>query len=92
MSIKVCLLSIVAFLIGVLTTQRAQQIVHAQARIEYKVVQTEVSISDGGGPVFGRFKFFSTQDALDQYSKEGWELVTAFYDRNGHGRLILRRK
>ena len=97
MFIKVCLLSIIAFLIGVLTTQRAQQIVHAQAHIEYKVVETGVYLTPDGknvGPAASNAKYFSTQDALDQYSKDGWELITALYDRvpGGYGQLIFMRK
>jgi hypothetical protein len=98
MFIKVCLLSIVAFLIGVLTTQRAQQIVHAQAHIEYKVVETGVYLTPDGknvGQVDPKAKYFGTQDALDQYGKDGWELVAAsYYDRvpGGYGQLIFMRK
>jgi hypothetical protein len=97
MFMKFCLVSILAFLIGVLTTQRAQQIVHAQTRIEYRVVETEVFLTPDGKAVPGgqNVKYFSTQDALDQYGKDGWELVTASYDRDSgprRGHLIFMRK
>jgi hypothetical protein len=99
MFIKVCLVSIVAFLIGVVTAQRAQQIVHAQAQIEYKVVETGVYLTPDGKSFLQQVnpnaKYFSTQDALDQYGKDGWELVTAsYYDGfpGGHGQLIFKRR
>lgn len=97
MSVRVGLVSTVAFLIGMLTAQRAQHIVLAQPRIEYKAVETEVFLTPDGQVVSGgeNVKYFSTQAALDQYSKDGWELVTASYDRDGgilRGLLIFKRK
>jgi hypothetical protein len=56
----------------------------SQARIEYKLVETELSLNG---------KYFSTQDVLDQYGKDGWELVAAYYDgSHRRGRLIFMRK
>ena len=83
---KACLVSIVALLAAMLITQRSQEVVRAQTRIEYKAVETE-SASD---------KYYGTQDALNDYSKNGWVLVTASYDhlKDGTraGLLIFMRK
>ena len=58
---KACLLSIVALLTAILINQRSQQVVHAQATIEYKDVGA-----------------YSTQGVLNEYGKNGWQLVSTY--------------
>jgi hypothetical protein len=94
---KACLVSIMALLMAILMNQRSQEVVHAQPRIVYKAVEVEVFLTPDGKVVGGgeNAKYFSTQNALDEYAKNGWELVTAVYDhqdgpRRGH--LIFMRK
>jgi hypothetical protein len=95
---KVCLISILALLVALLINQHSQDVVHAQAPIEYKAVQVEISIGrDWRDSLIGANpKYYSTQDALNEYGKNGWQLVTASYynNRNGEriGQLIFLRK
>jgi hypothetical protein len=79
---KACLVSIVALLIAILMNQRSAQMAYAQAGIEYKVVNAEVFLTpDGKESSGGRdVRYFRAQDALNEYGKNGWQLVTAFYD------------
>jgi hypothetical protein len=82
--IKACLVSIVVLLTAILMIQHSEKIVHAQGRIQYKVVEVD----------FHGDKYLSTQDALNEYGKNGWELVSASYREDGQrsGRLIFMRK
>jgi len=72
------------WLTAILMNQRAQQVVHAQAGIDYKVVSAEVFLTPDGKEVDGGrdAKYFSAQDALSEYGKNGWQLVTAFLRRS----------
>ena len=92
---KACLLSIVALLAAILINQRSQQVVHAQASTEYKDVRAEVYLTPGGIDVGSagsqNAKFFSTQDVLNEYGKNGWQFVTAFSE-NSRVHLIFMRK
>jgi hypothetical protein len=98
---KACLVSIVILLTAILTHRLSQEVAHAQARTEYKFVETEVFLTSEGKVGSGgqNVKYFSTQDALNEYGKNGWQLVTAsFEDVNitnggpGRGHLIFVRK
>jgi len=79
---KACLVLIIVLLTALLMSQRSQQGVHAQTGPEYRVVNAEIYVGPDGKEVAGgeNAKFYGTQDALNQYGKNGWELVTAFYD------------
>lgn len=59
------MVTLVAVLLAILANQRSQGVV--QPRIEYKVVDT--------GYLRGA-KVLTTQDALDEYGKAVWQLVT----------------
>ena len=88
---KASLVMIVALLVAILVNQRSQQVVHAQAQIEYKVVDTGILVTPDGKPaepiplglserVAARgLKYLTAQDALDEYGKAGWQLVTHAY-------------
>ena len=76
---KASLVLIVALLIAILMNQRSQQVVHAQGSIEYKAVRTNVSVGKEGIAGTRDSKYLSTQDALDEYGKAGWQLVTQSY-------------
>jgi len=93
---KICLVSVVALLVALLMGQHSLQVVRAQAGIEYKVVQVETFLTHDVQPTNGGVdaKYFSTQDALNEFGKSGWQLVSAYYDpqNNGRGRLILMKK
>jgi hypothetical protein len=95
MFIKACLVSIVVLLTAILMTQRTQKVVHAQGSIEYKVVDVEVFLTaDGKINLTEGVKYLSTQDALNEYGKNRWELVSAVFGRETqrNGRLIFMRK
>jgi hypothetical protein len=95
---KVCLASILALLVAIVMNQHSHDVVHAQAPIEYKAVQVEVSLTRDWKESLsgGNVKYYSTQDALNEYGKNGWQLVTATYDNyTNHqrtGQLIFMRK
>jgi len=101
---KASLVLIVALLIAILMNQRSQEVVHAQDPIEYKVVDTGILVTSDGkpagpnlGPVAARgAKILTTQDALDEYGKDGWQLVTQSYmlgtGNPGNENLIFMRK
>jgi hypothetical protein len=76
---KASLVLIVVLLIAILVNQRSQGVVQAQTQIEYKVVLTEIQVPSDG--IAGRrsTKLYTTQDALDEYGKTGWQLVTQSY-------------
>ena len=93
-------------LVAILVNQRSQEVVHAQAQIEYKVVDTGILGTPDGKPpepnplglserVAARgAKYLTTQDALDEYGKAGWQLVTHSYVPNSNnggnsGRQLL---
>jgi hypothetical protein len=61
--------------------QRSQGVVQAQAQIEYKVVDTGILVTPDGkeAPDARGAKYLTTQDALDEYGKAGWQLVTQSY-------------
>ena len=96
MFFKICLVLIVGLLAATLMNQRSQNAVHAQAAIEYKVVEVEIYVTDEKSAFKRGTKLYSTQEALDEYSKAGWELVTASYEidnnNNRRGRLIFKRR
>ncbi len=79
---KLCLVAIVGLLAAILINQRSREVVHAQAGIEYKVVTAEVYLARDGKEVSGGadVRYFSTQDALNEYGKNGWQLVSAYYE------------
>ena len=81
---KVCLALIVTLLTAILMNQRSQQTVHAQTGIDYKVVNAEVFLTSDGKEVSGgqNVRYYSTQDALNEYGKNGWVLITAFYENH----------
>ena len=95
---KVCLVSILALLIAIVMNQHSQDVVHAQAPIEYKAVEVEVSLTRDWKESLsgGNVKYRSTQDALNEYGKKGWQLVTASYTDHHNvqhtGQLIFMRK
>ena len=98
---KACLVSIVILLMAIFTNRLSQEVAHAQARAEYKYVETEVYLTSEGKVVSGGqdVKYFSTQDALNEYGKNGWQLVTASfedfnvnYGPHGRGHLVFVRK
>jgi hypothetical protein len=76
---KASLVLIVALLIAILVNQRSQRVVQAQARIEYKAVLTEIQIPFDGIAGRRNAKLYTTQGALDEYGKAGWQLVTQSY-------------
>jgi hypothetical protein len=95
--IKACLVSIIVLLAAILMTQRAEKVVHAQGHIEYKVVDVEVDVPADWKSTLsgGDTKYITTQDALNEYGKNGWQLVSANYWLQGgyrSGRLIFTRK
>jgi hypothetical protein len=81
---KTCLVAIVVLLTAILMSQRSTQRVHAQAGMEYKVVNAELFHTPDGKEVEGgpNVTYYSTQDALNEYGKNGWQLVTAFYENH----------
>jgi Domain of unknown function (DUF4177) len=94
---KACLVVIAGLLTAILVTQRPQEVAHAQGRIEYKFVRTEVFLALDGKEVSGgeNVRYFRTQDALNEYAKEGWQLVSASYAaENGRnvGYVIFMKK
>ena len=96
---KACLISIVALLTLILLNQRSPIAVHAQTPVQYKLVETNVFLTRDGKRVAGGdardVRYFSTQDALNQYGNEGWQLVTAAYHDEGgipSGFLIFTKK
>jgi hypothetical protein len=95
---KVSLVLIVALLVAILMNQRSQQVVRAQGAIEYKVVDTGIYVTPDGKaatPSAIGAKYLNTQDALDDYGKAGWQLVTHSYapsNRVEDERLIVMRK
>jgi hypothetical protein len=94
---KLCLVSIVALLVAMLLSQRSLEVVRAQAGIEYKAVQVEVFLTPDGQTTTGgvNAKYYTTQDALNEYGKSGWQLVTASYDHETgprSGQLIFMKK
>ena len=99
---KASLVLIVALLVAILVNQRSQQVVQAQRPIEYKAVPTNFWVTpDGKGAAPGarQSKYITTQGALDEYGKDGWQLVTQSYLPVGTNRgdpreqqLIFMRK
>jgi hypothetical protein len=95
---KASLVLIVALLVAILVNQRSQQVVQAQGPIEYKVVDTGIYVTPDGktaSPSATGAKYLNTQDALDEYGKAGWQLVTHSYvpsNRVGNKRPIFMRK
>ena len=94
---KASLVLIAALLIAILMNQRSQQVVHAQGSIEYKVVDTPIYVTPDGKPSVPRVReakcCINLQDALDEYGKAGWQLVTHSYAPNSSDeRLIFMRK
>jgi Domain of unknown function (DUF4177) len=79
---KSCLILILAVLAAILIDQRSRQVVHAQAGIEYKVVNAEVYLTPDGRETNGgqNSRYVSTQDVLNEYGKSGWQLISAYYD------------
>ena len=79
---RTCLVLTVLLLAAILVSQRPPQGVHAQAGFEYKVVNAEIFLTPDGREVSGgqNVKYYSTQDALNEYGKSGWQLVTAVYE------------
>lgn len=71
--------------------------VKAQGSPQYKVVDVEVYESVETG-LFRSQRLITTQSVLDQYAKEGWELVTASYYDDPHssgravGKLIFHKR
>ncbi len=88
---KACLLSIVALLTAILINQRSQQVVHAEASIEYKDVGAGVYLTPDGKEVGPgqNARYFSTQDVLNEYGKNGWQLVSTYYAQYENVRLHL---
>jgi Domain of unknown function (DUF4177) len=91
------LIAIAAFASGVLVEMRLNQVAHAQPHVEYKVVPVEMFIAPDGKQVGGGrdARYYSTQIALDQHAKDGWELVTASYDYSSgvrRGQLIFVKR
>jgi hypothetical protein len=91
---KSCLILILALLAAILIDQRSRQVVHAQAGIEYKVVNAEVFLTrDGGREVGGGdvrdVRYVSTQDVLNEYGRSGWQLITCYPALNSSGALHL---
>jgi len=76
---KASLVLIVALLVAILVNQRSQEVVQAQAPIEYKAVLTEIQVPFDGIAGRRNSKSYTTQDALDEYGKAGWQLVTQSY-------------
>ena len=70
---------IVAVLLAILANQRSQGVVQAQAPIEYKAVLTEIQVASDGIAGRRNTQLYTTQDALDEYGKAGWQLVTQSY-------------
>jgi hypothetical protein len=67
------------------------------SNIEYKVVDVDVLVTaDWKNTLSGeKVKYLSTQDALNEYGKNGWELISASYWHENNqrtGRLIFGRK
>ena len=97
---KACLVLIAGLLTAILVTRRPQEVAHAQGRIEYKLVRTEVYLTPDGQEVSGgeNVRYFRTQDALNEYAKDGWQLVTASYVAEANsaprtvGHLIFMKK
>ncbi|HCC56545.1 MAG TPA: hypothetical protein DEQ47_04665 [Solibacterales bacterium] len=90
---KACLAAIVVLLVAILTKQHFQDVAHAQGGIEYKAVEADLYITPEGQANWRHeTKYYSTQDALNEYRKGGWQLVTASYDRDRKARLIFMRK
>lgn len=94
---KACLVVIAALLTAILLTQRPQEVAHAQGRIEYKFVRTDVFLTPDGKEVSGgeNVRYFRTQDALNEYGKDGWQLVSASYVAEGShtvGYVIFMKK
>jgi hypothetical protein len=98
---KASLVMIVALLVAILVNQRSQgvqaQAVQAQAQIEYKVVDTGYYVTPDGkqaNPGERGAKLLTTKDALDEYGKAGWQLVTQSYilGNTGFEHLIFMRK
>ena len=96
---KACLVLIATFLAAFLVSH-SQEAAHAQAHIEYKHVRTEVLLTPDGREAFEgqNLRFFRTQDALDEYAKNGWQLVSASFvvetnsGRRTVGNLIFMKK
>jgi hypothetical protein len=95
---KASLVLIVALLIAILVNQRSQAVVKAQAPIEYKAVFTEIQVTSDGIAGRRNAKLYTTQDALDEHGKAGWQLVTQSYVPQNNGtysgqqQLIFVRK
>jgi hypothetical protein len=99
---KASLVLMLALLVAILVNQRSQQVVQAQRPIEYKAVPTNFWVTpDGKGAAPGarHSKYVTTQGALDEYGKDGWQLVTHSYLPVGTNRgdpreqqLIFMRK
>jgi hypothetical protein len=96
---KASLVLIVVLLVAILVNQRSQ-VVQAQAQIEYKVVNTGILVTPDGKearyPGAIGVKVLTIQDALDEYGKAGWQLVTQSYisgtGNPGNEHLIFMRK
>jgi hypothetical protein len=97
---KVSLVLILALLVAILVNQRSQGVVRAQAQIQYKVVDTGILVTPDGKearyPGAIGAKALTSQDALDEYGKAGWQLVTQSYilgtGNPGNEHLIFMRK
>jgi hypothetical protein len=82
---KASLVLILALLVAILVNQRAcglgslGRVVQAQGPIEYKAVLTEIQVPFDGIAGRRNAKLYTTQDALDEYGKAGWQLVTQSY-------------
>ena len=110
---KASLVLIAALLLAILMTQRSQGVVQAQAQtqVEYKVVDTGILVTPDGKPAgpnplglservpASGAKYLTAQDALDEFGKAGWQLVTHSYvpdkangGSSGRQLLIFMRK
>ena len=98
---KACVVLIATALATLIISHRAHEVAHAQERIEYKVVRTEVLLAPDGKEVTSgeNVRLYRTQDALDEFAKTGWQLVTASFvseegnpGRRSVGHLIFVKK
>ena len=87
---------IVALLVAILVNRRSPGVVQAQGPIEYKVVDPGYFVTPDGKPAAPSdrgAKVLTTQDALDEYGKAGWQLLTdSYFPNSGREPLIFMRK
>jgi hypothetical protein len=93
---KASLVLIVVLLVAILVNQRSQgvQAQAVQAQIEYKVVDTGYFVTPDGkqaNPGEKGAKLLTTKDALDEYGKAGWQLVTQSYINTGEHLIFMRK-